>query len=569
MNPADMRCLLATSLIALLASLAFAAAPASAVETGVNETMHQNLPVGKTASDLGADWVRIWGTWHDLEPNEGAYNEPMIHDFNAKVADARARGVNVLMVIVRAPGWATGGTLTAPPRSPAKFGRFMGEMARRMPAVQAWEMWNEQDGAEFFGGGPDPAHYAAMVKAAYPAIKAVQPNDTVVSGGMIGNNMDYLAELYKHGAQGSFDAVGVHTDTACLVDGPDVMYRDEKGRIGQYSFTGYREVHAVMSANGDGAKPIWMTELGWNTQSTAPNSCSTGKWKGTKPLGVSEAQQAEFLTRAYRCLAADPFVQTALWFGFQDIPGSAHAGGYGLYRSDTSAKPAAAAFRALDGGIPAERCGGVIDTSGPTIEVAKPLDGAKFVDVLPIDAKAVDSAGGVGIRRIEIWADGKFEYSFGDGHAKMRSFWPVADWKRGKHTLTFKAEDEAGNKSSKSIAVHKVRRLPKVKTAATLTLEQLDPQTVRVTGGVSSVKARAAAKLRGKAFVVFQKRVTNAKGKLKWRAKHRIGRRASRPVDVTQALEPGKWRVFLRYAPRKGFKKSRSKPVGFRIAPPA
>jgi hypothetical protein len=38
---------------------------------------------------------------------------------------------------------------------------------------------------------------------------------------------------------------------------------------------------------------------------------------------------------------------------------------------------------------------------------------------------------------------------------------------------------------------------------------------------------------------------------------------------VTQAIAPGKWRVYLRYAPRKGFKKSRSKPVVFRIAPPA
>jgi hypothetical protein len=563
MNTADMRCLLAT-ILTLFAALAFAATPAAAVETGVNETMHQNLPVGATASDLGADWVRLWGTWHDLEPNEGAYNEPLIRDLNAKVADARSRGVNVLMVIVRAPAWATGGTLTAPPRDPAKFGRFMGEIARRMPAVQAWEMWNEQDGPEFFAGGADPGHYAAMIKAAYPAIKAGQPNDTVVSGGMIGNNMDFLEALYKHGAQGSFDAVGVHTDTACLVDGPEVMYRDEKGRIGQYSFTGYREVHAVMSAHGDGAKPIWMTELGWNTQSNAPNSCTTGKWKGTKPLGVSEAQQAEFLTRAYRCLAADPFVQTALWFGVQDIPGSAHAGGFGLYRWDKSAKPAAAAFRALDGGIPAEPCGGVIDRSGPDIQVAQPLDRTKFVDVLPIDARAVDSAGGVGIRRIEVWADGKFEYSFGDGHAKMRSFWPVADWKNGKHTLTFKAEDEAGNKASKSVTVYKVRKLPKVKTSASLALEQLDPFTVRVTGGVklAKKKAHAAAKLRGKAFVVFQKR---GSGKRKWATKHRIVRRATRSVSVTKRLKTGSWRVYLQYKPRKGFKKSRSKPIAFKI----
>ncbi len=564
-----MRSYPAALFLILLAALAFAP-PAAAVETGVNETMDQNLPLGKTAGDLGADWVRIWGTWENAEPNPGQLNGGYVEHLAGKVADAKARGIKVLMIMGRTPGWASGGKpAIAPPKDPAAFGRFMGEIARRIPSVDAWELWNEQDGPEFWLDGPQPAVYAAMVKAAYPAIKAVQPSDVVVTGGMIGNNMDYLAQLYDHGAQGYFDAVGVHTDTACLINGPDVTYRDEQGRIGQYSFTGYREVHAVMSRHGDGAKPIWMTELGWNTQSTAPSSCSVGMWKGTKPLGVSEEEQARFLTQAYRCLASDPFVQTALWFGVQDIPGSAHAGGFGLYRWDKSAKPSATAFRALDGGVRAERCGGVIDTSGPDIRIAQPLDGAKFVDVLPIDARAVDADGGVGIRRIEIWADGKFSRSFGDGHARMRSFWPVADWKRGKHTLTFKAEDEAGNKSSKSIVVYKVRRLPKARTSASLGLEQLDLFTVRVTGGVSLSKAHAAAKLRGKAFVTFQKRVQSRKGKPKWRPKHRIGRRASKRIDVTQRLAPGSWRVYLRYAPRKGFKKSRSKPIAFRIVPPA
>jgi Bacterial Ig domain len=566
-----MRSLLVTTMLTLACACAWAA-PASAVETGVNETMGQNVPLGQTAAGIGADWVRMWATWQDLEPREGSYNQSFIKGLNGNVTDARARGLKVLMVVVRAPDWANGGTLNAPPSDPAKFGRFMGEIARQIPGVQAWEVWNEQDESEFFAGGPRPAAYAAMLKAAYPAIKAAQPGDTVVSGGMVGNDMDFLEQLYDHGAQGSFDAVGVHTDTACLVNGPGITYRDERGRVGRYAFTGYREVHAVMSAHGDGAKPIWMTELGWNTQSTAPGSCSVGEWAGQKPLGVTEAQQAQFLTQAYRCLAADPFVQTAMWFGIQDIARSAHAAGYGLYRRDQSAKPAAEAFRALNGGIAAARCGGVIDTSGPEIEIAQPLDGTKFVKLLPIDARAVDSAGGVGIRRIEIWADGKFSRSFGDGHAKMRSFWPVADWKRGKHTLTFKAEDEAGNKASRTITVTKVKRLPKVKTAATLALELLDASTVRVTGGVTSPKAHASVKLRGKAFVVFQKRVVNHKGKRKWKRVHRIKRPASKAVDVTKSLKPGKWRVFLAYPGRKGFKKSRSKPLGFEIAaaaPPA
>jgi hypothetical protein len=569
MNRADMRCLL-TSILIALAALACAATPAAAVETGINQTIKQTKPTAATASQLGAGWVRMWGGWDAVQPTAGGFADNIINDMNFEVNAAKAQGLKVLMVMQRTPAWASGGKgAFAPPNNPADFGAMMGVVAQRIPGVDAWELWNEPDESEFFTGGPQPAKYAAMVKSAYPAIKRAQPNDVVVTGGLVGNNMDFVEQLYSHGLKGNFDAIGVHTDTACLTNSPDVTYRDERGRIGRYTFTGFREVHSVMAAHGDGDKPIWMTELGWTTESTAPNSCSVGMWKGQKPLGVSEAQQAEFLTHAFECLQADPRVAVAFWFGMQDFTGSAHAGGYGLYRLDGSAKPAASAFAALSRGIAARQCGGVIDNSGPDIQIAQPLDGTKFVDVLPIDARAVDSDGGVGIRRIEVWADGKFEYSFGDGHAKMRSFWPVADWKRGKHTLTFKAEDEAGNKSSKSITVYKVRKLPKVKTSASLGLEQLDPFTVRVTGRVSlAKKAHAAAKLRGKAFVVFQKR---GSGKRKWATKHRIGRRAAKTVSVTQRLKPGSWRVFLAYKPRKGFKKSRSKPIAFKIAaaPPA
>jgi hypothetical protein len=561
--------LLKTILLGLLGALLLGAAPAAAVETGINQTMGQTKPTADTAAKLRAGWVRVWGGWDAVEPTQGGYAENIINDMNFQVNAAKARGLKVLMVMQRTPAWASGGKgAFAPPTDPSTFGRMMGVVAQRIPGVDAWELWNEPDEAEFFTGGPQPAKYAAMVKSAYPAIKAAQPHDTVVTGGLVANNMDYVEALYAHGIKGNFDALAVHTDTACLTNAPDFIYRDELGRIGRYTFTGYREVHAVMAAHGDGGKPIWMTELGWSTESTAPDSCSVGLRKGTKALGVTEEQQAQFLKQAFSCLAADPYIGVAFWFGMQDFTGSAHAGGYGLYRLNGSAKPAASAFAGLSGGIAPQACGGVIDTSGPEIRIAEPLDGARFVDVLPIDARAVDANGGVGIRRIEIWADGHFSRSFGDGHALMRSFWPVAHWKRGKHTLTFKAEDEAGNKTSRSITVTKLRKLPKVKTAAALALVQLDATTVRATGGVSSPKAHAAAKLRGKAFVVFQRKVADRKRKLKWKTEHRIGKRASRGIDVTKSLAPGTWRAYLAYPRRKGFKGSRSKPVVFEIAAP-
>src|SRR5918998_2750368 len=211
-----MRC--RAPLAAAAAMLAFAA-PAPAAETGVNETLAQTVSTAEKAPRLGADWVRIWALWQDLQPAPGQYTQHLVDDLNRRVAALKARGIKVLVVIHRSPAWAGGGTT---PPDPTQFGRFMGGIAERVPGADAWELWNEPDSQEFWAGAPDPAAYAAVARAAYPAIKAVQPNDVVVLGGLVGNHFAFLEQLYAHGAGGAFDAVAVHTDTACLTNGPDV-----------------------------------------------------------------------------------------------------------------------------------------------------------------------------------------------------------------------------------------------------------------------------------------------------------------------------------------------------------
>jgi hypothetical protein len=448
------------SLLAGAAALAAAlacAAPARAVETGVNETLGHKVPLPHTAAALGADWVRMWALWQDLEPGPGHYNEHLIAAMNGRIAALKARGVKVLVVVHRAPAWASGGRGgIAPPSNPAVFGGFMGQIAQRVPSADAWELWNEPDSGEFWAGGADPAAYAALLRSAYPAIKAAQPGDAVVTGGMVGNNMDFLSALYASGAQGSFDAVGVHTDTACLTSGPDAYYRDERGRVGRYTFSAYREVHALMADHGDAGKPVWMTELGWNTQR---GRCNVGEKAGTKPIGVSKRRQARFLRAAYRCLAADPFVGVALWFGVQDIPGSRHARGFGLYGRKGRAKPAARAFRKLDRGIrPRAGCGGYVDRTPPTIRVVTPLDGSRYADKLRVRVRAFDNQGGSGIGRISLAADGRHVRSWGGSGGSIDPWWGSADWKPGLHTLTFSVRDRAQNATTVSVRVEKVRR---------------------------------------------------------------------------------------------------------------
>ena len=122
-----------------------------------------------------------------------------------------------------------------------------------------------QDDTTFWANGPQPAAYAALLKAAYPAIKAADPDG---DGARRRPRRQRLrvrrGSSTTNGAKGSFDGVGVHTDTACLTTDPREYYREPNGRIGRYSFTGYREVRATMLAHGDD-KPVWMTELGWAT----------------------------------------------------------------------------------------------------------------------------------------------------------------------------------------------------------------------------------------------------------------------------------------------------------------
>jgi hypothetical protein len=444
--------------VAAVTALLVCAAPARAVETGVNETVGQTVATVEKAPALGADWVRLWASWQHMEPQPGQYAEHLVTGLQQTAAALEARGVKVLVVVLESPGWAGGGI--APPADPSTFGRFMGNLAARAPAVDAWELWNEPDSPAFFAGAPDPARYAAMLRAAYPAIKAAQPGDVVVTGGTVGNDMDFVEALYANGAQGSFDAVGVHTDTACLVNGPDHYYRDERGRIGRYVFSGYREVHAVMSDHGDGAKPIWMTEIGWNTQSTRRRSCNVGMWAGKKRLGVSPKRQARFLRAAYRCVAADPIVGVAFWFGMQDIARahSRHARGFGLYRRSGKAKPAAKAFRRLDRGIrPRRGCGGYPDRTPPTIRVLSPRDGRSFSDKISVRVRAADNRGGSGIGRIMMALDGQHVRSWGGSGGSIAPWWGSADWKPGPHTLTFRVRDFAQNETTVSVTVTKRR----------------------------------------------------------------------------------------------------------------
>src|SRR5215212_5186742 len=357
-----------------------------------------NLPgdpqdYGKTWLDLeqsGAKTVRSFAQWNTLR---GPSRTMEMNKFRQFVDKANARGMKALLTV-------TGDRLSM--AAPAEYAAVATDLATQLRGKNvAYEVWNEEDDTTFWADGPQPAAYTALLKAAYPAFKAGDPAAKVLVGGLVGNDFDFLGKLYANGAKGSFDGVGVHTDTACLTTDPREYYREPSGRIGRYSFTGYREVRATMLAHGDD-KPVWMTELGWATTTA---TCERGGRAGTKEGGVSQAAQADFLTKAYGCLANDPWVQFASWFSLSDVQTGSpdDALNLGLMSDAFAAKPEFGAFqRAVS--ATAINCGGTLDSGAPDVQILAPTEGQKYLTSLPISVRASDSEG---VTDIDLKVDGK------------------------------------------------------------------------------------------------------------------------------------------------------------------
>lgn len=425
-----------------------AAAPASA-QAATPGVVLINTPRTADLRALGTHWVRVFAQWPELQPQPGALDSNWLWEYEKLFAQL-PRGTKVVVDVVDSPQWETGSADPhMPPVNPLDYASFVGALAQRWAGkVAAWEIWNEEDSPAWWTGAPNPAAYTALLKATYPFVKGADPSATVVLGGMTGNDYPFLEGVYAAGGEGSFDAVGVHTDTACDVDPPTAFLRGAGGRLIPDSFLAYKEVHAVMAANGDGEKPIWMTELSWRTTEA---TCNEGAWAGQKPEGVSEAQQAAYLGQAYHCLAQSPYVQLALWFPLQDEGATVS----GLLRTNGSRKPSFAAMEAYahDGTTGAGgECGSL---SGPRIDVAAPGDHATYSAALPIRVSASD---GAGVGRITLEINGKLIRNF-TNHSFPHTLAGAIHWHGAQHIrygaseLTFIAVDKLRNESRVTITI--------------------------------------------------------------------------------------------------------------------
>lgn len=257
-------------------------------------------PLWQPAADLardfdaiaatGAKWVRFDFMWGVVQSNgRDSWDWSTI---DRGVNAAKARGLKVLATLAYTPPWARPAGATSDkwaPTNPDDFVRFArAAVARYAPqGVHAYQIWNEPN-TGFWSPKPDPVAYTELLRRSYPAIHEVDPQATVVVGGLaaVGPTLDweaaggaelsayrFLTRMYAAGAAGYFDALGQHPYG--IPGGPR-----EPGTWNAFGQT--PALHDLMASKGDGAKKIWGTEAGYYT--------------GTGPHGVNEAKQAEYIS---------------------------------------------------------------------------------------------------------------------------------------------------------------------------------------------------------------------------------------------------------------------------------
>jgi hypothetical protein len=304
---------------------------------------------------------------------------------------------------------------------------------------------------------------------------------------------------------------------------------------------------------------VWMTELGWATTSAV---CQRGGRAGTKAGGVTQAEQADFLAKAYGCLANDPWVEQAAWFNLHDLQtGSTDDSlNLGLITDGFVRKPAYAAFQQAATATPIA-CGGTLDAGAPQITVNSPTDGQLYVSSLPIDVTATDSEG---VTDIDIVVDGKevpLKTNRSGKGAYIKYDWGGAkELAYGPHTVVVTASDEAKNvarTTAKVVHVGGGKYPYKVPTAYTLKVGKVKKGKVTVKGKIASKNTLISRLAHGRGYIFFERFDTKAK---RWKKVSRYSRDAKRAFKLRYTFKKrGVWRVTGRFKPKTGYKAARAK----------
>lgn len=275
-----------TTGLAVVPSIPMSSRPDPQSSFGINGPGNQYGPITPTLEkrwvqvdqlfkDQGVDWIRTQFLWNDTEPSPNSYTWDTS---DGLVVAGHATGENLIGLVDYAGNYANPFVTSSGSR--VSFARFVKDydqyiqalVTRYMPGgtlaqqmgwqhygISSWEIWNEPSQKQYWPS-QNPVQYAELVRSASQAVKAVDPDATVLAYAW------QLPTLVKTAGTTSFTGISIHAYPA--YPSQSAFYQT------------IADLRQQLQADNIGSDPIWMTETGWSV------------------ARVSATQQAEYVERA-------------------------------------------------------------------------------------------------------------------------------------------------------------------------------------------------------------------------------------------------------------------------------
>lgn len=253
--------------------------------------------------------VRQSFAWQDIEPEKRDSSLSVEERYawaeaDAVLEDTETKGIQVLARLDTAPFWAikTDAQYDEIPFDTQRWGEFCSALATRYKGrIQSYQIWNEPNlNREWGEFPPSPTAYAELLAICATAIRQSDPAAIIMSAGLSPTGTrsveampdeEFLWKLYEvKGFADSFDVLGVHAPGYASAPETDPAEIVENGGLRWQCFRHVEHIRAIMVANGDSAKQIAITEMGWTMDNVNPEYA----W-----FRVNQQTQADYLVRAY------------------------------------------------------------------------------------------------------------------------------------------------------------------------------------------------------------------------------------------------------------------------------
>jgi len=210
---------------------------------------------------------RIMVPWAESEPTDNTYS------WNGPLQDALQRaatlGARLSLCVYGSPSWArviADKPMGFAPDNVNKFAEFLTALlefcdSRSPGAVYAVEVLNEEPTGDNWQSYDRDASwfYQYILKAAYPAIKAHDPNILVVMDGIWSGADHHLDDIYQLGCKDYFDRVNLHYYVQGMGEAEDPNNMNTIWHLPTY----LRYLKYISENYNDNTAYIWITETGW------------------------------------------------------------------------------------------------------------------------------------------------------------------------------------------------------------------------------------------------------------------------------------------------------------------